>query len=75
MHSIWGLHHFCYLRRTRSCRPTWTPGLQCTRHNAPDTWLLQVKDSYTVLLREKKLPLALLEDPEAKRAGTIPTRL
>lgn len=28
-----------------------------------------MKDSYTVLLREKKLPLALLEDPEAKRAG------
>lgn len=25
----------------------------------------QVNDSYTVLLREKKLPLALLEDPEA----------
>ena len=29
----------------------------------------QVNDAYTVLLREKKLPLALLEDPEAKRAG------
>ena len=28
-----------------------------------------MNDSYTVLLREKKLPLALLEDPEAKRAG------
>lgn len=26
---------------------------------------MQVNDSYTVLLREKKLPLALLEDPEA----------
>ncbi len=25
----------------------------------------QVNDAYTVLLREKKLPLALLEDPEA----------
>lgn len=29
----------------------------------------QVNDTYTVLLREKKLPLALLEDPAAKRAG------
>lgn len=26
-----------------------------------------MNDTYTVLLREKKLPLSLLEDPEAKR--------
>ena len=30
---------------------------------------VQVNDSYTVLLREKKLPLSLLEDPEAKKEG------
>ena len=30
---------------------------------------LQVDSAYTVLLREKKLPMALLEDPESKRAG------
>ena len=30
---------------------------------------LQVDNAYTVLLREKKLPMALLEDPETKRAG------
>lgn len=29
----------------------------------------QVNDSYAVLLRQKKLPLSLLEDPEAKTAG------
>lgn len=29
--------------------------------------MAQVNDTYTVLLREKKLPLSLLEDPEAKR--------
>lgn len=29
----------------------------------------QVNDAYTVLLREKKLPMALLEDPEAKAAA------
>lgn len=28
---------------------------------------LQVNDTYTVLLREKKLPLSLLEDPSAKK--------
>jgi nuclear GTP-binding protein len=28
-----------------------------------------VNDTYTVLLREKKLPLALLEDPAAKRGA------
>jgi hypothetical protein len=33
----------------------------------------KVNDSYTVLLREKKLPLQLLEDPERKvgRAGGL----
>lgn len=30
---------------------------------------MQVDSAYTVLLREKKLPMALLEDPESKRAG------
>jgi NGP1NT (NUC091) domain len=30
----------------------------------------QVQDAYTVLLREKKLPMSLLEDPEkVARAG------
>lgn len=29
----------------------------------------QVNDPYTVLIREKKLPLSLLEDPEKKHAG------
>ncbi|KAK9820832.1 hypothetical protein WJX81_000578 [Elliptochloris bilobata] len=29
----------------------------------------KVNDAYTVLLREKKLPMALLEDPEAKAAA------
>lgn len=29
----------------------------------------KVNDAYTVLLKEKKLPLQLLEDPEAKRKG------
>ena len=29
----------------------------------------QVNNAYTVLLREKKLPMALLEDPEAKAAA------
>lgn len=29
----------------------------------------KVNDSYTVLLREKKLPLQLLEDPEKKVGG------
>ena len=29
----------------------------------------KVNDSYTVLLRERKLPLQLLEDPEKKLAG------
>lgn len=29
----------------------------------------KVNDAYTVLLREKKLPLQLLEDPEKKVAG------
>lgn len=29
----------------------------------------KVNDAYTVLLREKKLPLQLLEDPEKKAAG------
>ncbi len=28
-----------------------------------------MNDAYTVLLREKKLPMALLEDPEAKAAA------
>lgn len=28
-----------------------------------------MSDAYTVLLREKKLPMALLEDPEAKAAA------
>ena len=32
-------------------------------------WDVQVDNAYTVLLREKKLPMALLEDPESKRAG------
>ena len=31
--------------------------------------MVQVNDTYTVLLREKKLPLSLLEDPEAKKTG------
>ena len=29
----------------------------------------QVNDAYMVLVREKKLPLSLLADPEAKRGG------
>jgi nuclear GTP-binding protein len=29
----------------------------------------KVNDAYTVLLREKKLPLQLLEDPEKKMKG------
>lgn len=29
----------------------------------------QVDDAYTVLLREKKLPLSLLQNPEAKTGG------
>lgn len=29
----------------------------------------KINDSYTVLLREKKLPLQLLEDPERKVGG------
>lgn len=29
----------------------------------------KVSDAYTVLLREKKLPLQLLEDPEKKLGG------
>lgn len=29
----------------------------------------KVNDSYTVLLREKKLPMQLLEDPEKKTVG------
>lgn len=29
----------------------------------------KVNDAYTVLLREKKLPLQLLEDPEKKLGG------
>ena len=32
---------------------------------------VKVNDPYTVLLREKKLPLSLLEDPEAKRGGKV----
>lgn len=31
-----------------------------------DEMASKVNDSYTVLLREKKLPLQLLEDPERK---------
>ena len=32
--------------------------------------MAQVQDAYTVLLREKKLPMSLLEDPEkVGRAG------
>jgi hypothetical protein len=31
-------------------------------------YLLQVNDAYTVLLREKKLPMSLLEDPEKNRS-------
>lgn len=30
---------------------------------------MQVNDAYTVLLREKKLPMSLLEDPEKANAG------
>ncbi len=30
---------------------------------------MQVNNAYTVLLREKKLPMPLLEDPESKQAG------
>lgn len=30
---------------------------------------MKVNDAYTVLLREKKLPLSLVEDPEAKRSS------
>lgn len=30
-----------------------------------------MNDTYTVLLREKKLPLSLLEDPEAKRGSKL----
>lgn len=33
------------------------------------TVVLQVDNNYTVLLREKKLPMTLLEDPEKKMAG------
>lgn len=32
---------------------------------------LQVADPYSVLIREKKLPLSLLEDPEKKGAGEV----
>lgn len=31
--------------------------------------MLQADDAYTVLLRERKLPLSLLEDPEAKKGA------
>ena len=30
---------------------------------------VQVDDAYTVLLREKKLPLSLLQNPESKTSG------
>ena len=30
---------------------------------------LQVNDAYTVLLREKKLPLSLLQNPEGEASG------
>lgn len=30
-----------------------------------------MNDTYTVLLRQKKLPLALLEDPEGKRENKL----
>ncbi len=33
------------------------------------TAVSQVDDAYTVLLREKKLPLSLLQNPEAKTSG------
>lgn len=36
---------------------------------------VKVNDAYTVLLREKKLPLQLLEDPEKKVRGVINDRL
>jgi nuclear GTP-binding protein len=32
-------------------------------------WCLQMDNKYTVLLKEKKLPMALLEDPTAKKEG------
>ncbi|KAK9809113.1 hypothetical protein WJX72_009508 [[Myrmecia] bisecta] len=34
-----------------------------------DEMSTKVNDAYTVLLREKKLPMSLLEDPEKKQAG------
>ena len=35
----------------------------------PAALALQVNDAYTVLLRERKLPMSLLEDPETKRGA------
>ena len=40
----------------------WTP-------IAPVALAVQVNDAYTVLLRERKLPMSLLEDPETKRGA------
>ena len=39
------------------------------RPTAPAALALQVNDAYTVLLRERKLPMSLLEDPEIKRGA------
>ena len=43
---------------------------------------VQVRDPYTVLIKEKKLPMSLLEDPEKKQqasrclpAPTLPVAL
>lgn len=37
--------------------------------SCPIRLALQVSDAYTVLIREKKLPLSLLEDPDKKKDG------
>ena len=39
------------------------------RLTPPAALALQVNDAYTVLLRERKLPMSLLEDPETKRGA------
>ena len=39
-----------------------------------DEMSTKVNDAYTVLLREKKLPLQLLEDPDKKLGGKLVSR-
>ena len=33
---------------------------------------MQVRDPFTVLIKEKKLPMSLLEDPEKKQQARLP---